>query len=238
MYGAIFLALEPGVRAAAEGVPGALSPEHGRWAPGRRANFFGPQFRDRVPSLLNGPGVTTIDGVPINPPHFNENKPLRDQAPVTNDVEGAIEIQRVMELHEWGQQSGQSPLPWVRHLREAPLPGLLPKSLLVLFATGDQNAVNPGTSAILRAGNLTDRTAHYRHDLAFAEDATIPKNPHFFLTSPMSPNALFRSIVQGVQRQIATFFASDGTMVIHPEPARFFEVPVVGPLPEGLNYIR
>jgi hypothetical protein len=238
MYGAIFLALEPGVRAAAEGVPGALSPEHGRWAPGRRANFFGPQFRDRVPSLLNGPGVTTIDGVPINPPHFNENKPLRDQAPVTNDVEGAIEIQRVMELHEWGQQSGQSPMPWVRHLREAPLPGLLPKSLLILFATGDQNAVNPGTSAILRAGNLTDRTAHYRHDLAFAEDATIVKNPHFFITSPMSPNALFRSITQGAQRQIAMFFASDGMVVVHPEPARFFEVPVVGPLPEGLNYIR
>jgi hypothetical protein len=110
--------------------------------------------------------------------------------------------------------------------------------LLILFATGDQNAVNPGTSAILRAGNLTDRTAHYRHDLAFAEDATIVKNPHFFITSPMSPNALFRSITQGAQRQIAMFFASDGMVVVHPEPARFFEVPVVGPLPEGLNYIR
>jgi len=238
MYGAIFLALEPGVRAAAEGVPGALSPEHGRWAPGRRANFFGPQFRDRVPSLLNAPGITIIDGVSINPPHFNENKPLRDQPPVTNDVEGAIEIQRVMELHEWGQQSGQSPLPWVRHLRETPLPGISFKSLLILFAKGDQNAVNPGTTAILRAGNLADRTVHYRHDLAFAEDATIPKNPHFFITSPTSPNALFRSITQGVQRQIATFFASDGMVVAHPEPARFFEAPVVGPLPEGLNYIR
>ena len=39
MYGAIFLALEPSIHAAAEGVPGALSPEHGRWAPDRRANF-------------------------------------------------------------------------------------------------------------------------------------------------------------------------------------------------------
>jgi hypothetical protein len=53
MYGAIFLALEPSVSAAAEGVPGALSPEHGRWAPGRRANFVGPGLRDRIPSLLN-----------------------------------------------------------------------------------------------------------------------------------------------------------------------------------------
>ena len=179
-----------------------------------------------------------IDGVAINPPHFNENKPLRDQPPVTNTLDGAIDIQNAMELHEWGQQSGQSPLPWARLLREAPLPGVLPKSLLIIFGRGDQNAINPGTSAILRAGNLADRTVHYRHDLAFAEDSRIPRNPHFFITSPTSANPLFRSIAQGVQRQIATFFASDGTLVVHPEPARFFEVPLVGPLPETLNYIR
>jgi hypothetical protein len=238
MYGAVFLALEPSIHVAAEGVPGAFSPEHGRWAPGRRANFFGPQLRDRVPSLLNAPGITTIDGVPINPPHFNENKPLRDQPPVTNTAEGAMDIQKAMELHEWGQQSGQSPVPWARFLREAPLPGLFPKSLLILFGRGDQIAINPGTSAILRAGNLADRAVHYRHDLAFAEDSTIPRNPHFFITSPTSPNALVRSIARGVQGQIATFFASDGAEVVHPEPARFFEVPVVGPLPEGLNYIH
>jgi hypothetical protein len=238
MYGAIFLALEPNIYAAVEGVPGGLSPEHGRWAPGRRANFFGPQLRDRIPSLLNAPGITMIDGVTINPPHFDENKPLRDQPPVTNTVNGATDIQNAMELHEWGQQSGQSPLPWAGLLREAPLPGVLPKSLLIIFGRGDQNAINPGTSAILRAGNLADRSVHYRHDLAFAEAPTVPKNPHFVITSPTSPNALFRSISQGVQRQIATFLASDGTLVVHPEPARFFEVPLVGPLPENLNYIR
>ena len=238
MFGAIFLALEPRISAAAEGVPGGLSPEHGRWAPGQRANIGG-QLRDRLPSLLNAPGITTIDGVAISPPHFNENKPLRDQPPVTNQIEGAIAIQDAMELREWGQQSGQSPLPWVRHLREAPLPGVFAKSLLILFPRGDQNSINPGTSAILRAGNLVDRTVHYRHDLAFAENPTIPRNPHTFLiVSPTNPNALFRSITQGVQRQIATFFASNGTVVVHPEPARFFEVPFVGPLPEGLNYIR
>ena len=96
----------------------------------------------------------------------------------------------------------------------------------------------PGDERDPACGKLADRTIHYRHDLAFAEDSTIPKNPHFFITSPTSPNALVRSIAQGVQFQIATFFASDGMVVVHPEPARFFEVPVVGPLPEGLNYIR
>ena len=238
MYGAIFLALEPSIYAAAEGVPGGLSPEHGRWAPGQRANI-GAQLRDRLPSLLNAPGITMIDGVAINPPHFNENKPLRDQPPVSNEIEGAIAIQDAMEVREWGQQSGQSPLPWVRHLREAPLPGVFAKSLLILFARGDQNSINPGTSAILRTGDLADRTVHYRHDLAFAENSTIPRNPHtFILVSPTSPNALFRSITQGVQRQIATFFASDGTVVVRPEPSRFFEAPVVVPLSENLNYIR
>jgi hypothetical protein len=238
MYGAIFLALEPSIYAAAAGVPAGMSPEHGRWAPGQRPGI-GAQLRDRLPSLLNTPGIMTIDGVPINPPYFNENKPLRDQPPVTNEIEGAMAIQEAMERREWGHQSGQSPVPWVRYLREAPLPGLSPKSLLILFARGDQNAINPGTSAILRAGNLADRTVHYRHDLAVAEDSTIPRNPHTFITvSPTSQNALLRSITQGVQRQIAAFFASDGTVVIHPEPARFFEVPVIGPLPEDLNYIR
>ena len=31
---------------------------------------------------------------------------------------------------------------------------------------------------------------------------------------------------------------SDGASVIHPEPARFFEVPVAGPLPEDLSFVR
>src|SRR5262249_49663227 len=39
------------------------------------------------------------------------------------------------------------------------------------------------------------------------------------------------------QEQIATFFASDGHMVIQPGPARFFETPIHGPLPENLGFI-
>lgn len=126
---------------------------------------------------------------------------------------------------------------WAVYLRENPLPGLYPKSVIYQFGKGDQNAVNPGTTAILRAGNLADRTLHYRHDLAFAEDPTIPKNPHNAVSLPTSPNLLFRSISRGLQDQIGIFFASDGTVIIRPEPSRFFEVPVEGPLPEGLNYI-
>src|SRR4029450_1969379 len=41
-----------------------------------------------------------------------------------------------------------------------------------------------------------------------------------------------------VQDQIGVFLASDGAIVIHPEPAQFFEVPISSPLPEELNFIR
>jgi hypothetical protein len=63
----------------------------------------------------------------------------------------------------------------------------------------------------------------------------LPINAHLFMVS--IGVAAFRDIALGAQAQIATFFASDGETVIHPEPARFFEVPIQGPLPENLNYI-
>ena len=230
IYGAVFLALEPNIYAAAAIYPGNASPEHGRWAPGMRANL-GQQLRDRVPSLLNAPGITMIDGVPINPPHFNENKPLRDQPPVINEIDGAMDIQKAMELAEWGRQGSPRSRGLAISARRR-LPGLWPKSLLFFFGKGDQNAINPGTSAILRAGNLADRRSTIDHDLAFTEDPTIPRNPHFLITGADRPNALFRSIVQGVQRQIAAFFASDGTVIIHPNLHASSMVPLVGPLPE------
>ncbi|HKG79154.1 MAG TPA: hypothetical protein VKA78_07040 [Pyrinomonadaceae bacterium] len=50
-------------------------------------------------------------------------------------------------------------------------------------------------------------------------------------------NAALRNIALEAQRQVAIFFASDGALIIQPEPARFFEAPMSSPLPEGLNYI-
>ncbi len=40
----------------------------------------------------------------------------------------------------------------------------------------------------------------------------------------------------GYLQQIAAIFASDGTEVIH-DPVCFFDVPILGPLPEDLNFI-
>ena len=65
----------------------------------------------------------------------------------------------------------------------------------------------------------------------------MPKNPHPFLIAVDSSNPLVRAAALGAESQIAVFFASGGNEVIHPEPSRLFEVPIQGPLPEGLNFI-
>ncbi len=237
MIGTIFMALDPSVPVGvAAAVPGVI-PEHARWQPNRRP-LIGLSLQARTPSLINAPGLMEIDGVAVAGPYFNENKPLRNQPPVINTVDGAVAIQHALELSEMASQAGLSPAVWARYLREAPLPGVHPKSVMYEFATGDQQAVNPGTTAVIRAGNLADRTLYYRHDFASAQDPTMPKNPHMFAGSPTSPNALFRSISRAVQDQIGTFLASGGTVIIHPEPAYFFEVPITSSLPETLNFIR
>jgi hypothetical protein len=239
MIGTIFLALEPSVPVGVAAACPGVMPEHARWQPNRRSQI-GSALQSRTPSLINSPGLTEIDGVLVDGPHFNENKPLRDQPAVINTIPGAIDIQNALEFSEMVSESGLTPVMWARHLREEPLPGLYPKSVIYQFATGDQQAVNPGTTALILAGNLADRTLYYRHDLAFAQDPspTMPKNPHLFAGSPTAPDALFSEISRGAQDQIGAFLASDGTVVIHPEPAQFFEVPISSPLPEDLNFIR
>jgi hypothetical protein len=87
-------------------------------------------------------------------------------------------IQHAFEMHEWGQQAAQTTHTWAIHLQDKTLAGLGPRPVVVIFGRGDQQAINPGTSALLRTGNLLASTIHYRHDLAYAEDPTVQKNPH------------------------------------------------------------
>ena len=173
----------------------------------------------------------------MNGPHVNENLPLRDglpltvrladgtsqiiQSPVTNPVAGAMAIQEALENREWAHVLGD-PVAYEPHLRKDPLAGAPAKSVLVQFARGDQNVTNPRTTALLRAGDLADRATLYRHDRAFAANPALPKNPHQFLITVGVPAV--RPLALGYQAQIAAFLASDGTAVIHPEPAPFFEV--------------
>jgi dienelactone hydrolase len=250
MYGATFLAVEPDVHAGVLNVPGGPRTS-------RRLNnsndrpLLGSFLAARTPSLINARGVTQIEGVPIaGATRFNENMPLRNgvpltltledgttqviQSPVINDVSGAIAIQEYLERAEWVMQSADA-VAWAPHLRKAPLPGIQIKPVILQFARADQSVPNPATTAMVRAGDLADRTMLYRHDLAYAEHPTLPKNPHgFMFGAPIG----FVEIGLSVQRQIAAFFASGGTVIIHPEPARFFELPISSPLPEDLGYIR
>ena len=248
--GTVLLAVEPHVHA------GVLNVAGGSLIEVLRLNGFirpliGSWLASRTPSLLNTPGVTQIDGVNLSTPHFFENMPLRDglplsvsladntgrqiQSPVTNDVDGAMAIQQLFEHREWAGLAGDA-LAYAAHIRRAPLRGVPAKAVIIQWAKGDQGAPNPTTSALLRAGDLADRATFLRNDLLFAANPAVRKDPHVFLTRS-TPGLPDQPIALGAQQQIATFFASDGTVVIHPEPVQFFEVPIVLPLPEDFNFI-
>jgi pimeloyl-ACP methyl ester carboxylesterase len=239
IQGAAFAAIEPSVRAAVLNSPGAGGDlELGRLSPlpvGRQT--VGALLQSRVPSLLNSPGVTSLGGVGVAPPFFNENIPLRGQLSVINTVVGAMEIQEVIENTEWVRQS-VNPAAYAPHLRRDPLAGVPAKPLIIQFARGDRNITNPKATEILRAGDLADRATLFRTDLAFALNPTLLVNyPHRFMSSIDAPVQVAVDVALGAQEQIASFFASDGQLIIRPEPAQFFEVPIALPLPEDFFFL-
>jgi hypothetical protein len=233
MYGTLFLAVEPSVHAGVPNVAGGSFIDNARLSPVSRP-VMGAALATRVPSLINIGGI-----------QFNENMPLRDQPPVINTVPGAIAIQELFERVEWIQQAGD-PVAYSPHLCKQPLEGVPAKPVIIQFAKGDQQLPNPTSTALIRAGDLADRATYCRHDLAFADPVRnptgveVPKDPHVFLVFNSSP-AIFPAVGDvgaGAREQIAEFFASDGETIIDPDGADpLFEVPIIGPLPEELNFI-
>jgi hypothetical protein len=119
-------------------------------------------------------------------------------------------------------------------LRKQPLRDTGPPPVIIQFAKGDQTVPNPTATAIFRAGELTDRSTYFRNDIPIATIPGAPVNPHAFLTNITASTA---TLAIAAQEQIATFFESDGTLVIDPDGAGpYFEVPIKGPLPEVLNF--
>jgi hypothetical protein len=88
---------------------------------------------------------------------------------------------------------------------------------------------------ILRAGRFADRAHYYRHDLNVG-DPGLMNYPHLYLYTVQSPPN-FARVALGAQRQIATFFASDGKTVIHPEPRELWEWPIATPLLADLYFL-
>jgi hypothetical protein len=230
IYGTKFLGIEPNLKAGVPNVPGGSITEVARLGAFRFLTAIA--LGTRTPQLLNL--APTGAPFPFNLA-FNENMPLRDLAPVVNNVPGATAIAQVLDRFEWVQQSG-NPVSYAPLIRKSPLLGSAAKPVIIQFAKGDVTVPNPTTSAILRAGALQDRATYFRNDLANALNPLVPKNPHTFLTN-IGATATVSYAVQA-QSQIAAFFASNGALTIDPDgPGQFFEVPIALPLPESTNFI-
>jgi hypothetical protein len=222
IYGAIFLGIEPDVRVGAPNVPGGSVADAARLSPNFQP-LLGSILATRVPSLINMGGIT-----------FNDNLPLRNQPPVTNTVTGAIAIQNFEDVTNWLGQPGD-PVAWAPFIRKSPLGGASAKNVIIQFARGDMTVPNPTTTALIRSGDLADRTTLFRNDLAFALGVGFGKNPHTFLTNLSGAPA---QAAVAAQTQIALFFASDGALTVDPDGAGpLFETPIGIPLPEDLAFI-
>jgi hypothetical protein len=222
-YGTALLAVEPDVRAGVQSAPGGPTVEVSRLSPLFRAQV-GTALAARVPSLINLGGHA-----------FDENMPLRDEAPRVNAVPGALAIQEVLEHTEWVSQSG-NPVAYAPHLRAQPLDGVDARRVIVQLSRGDQAVPNPTSTAILRAGDLADRATYFRNDLVVPARPGAPRNGHAFLTNLANPAVA--DLALAAQLQVATFFQTEGAVVIDPDgPGPFFEVPIGGPLPETPGFI-
>jgi hypothetical protein len=202
----------------------------------------GPYFNENMPLRDGVPLKVTVRQPAPGGGTIDVDRVI--QSPVTNDVPGAMAIQEAFDNWDWVTQPG-NPVAYAPYLRKDPLPGVPTKSILVQFAKGDQYLVNPTATAFLRAGDLADRATYYRYDLAFPGQPTnvppapgVAGYPHTFAGLITDLNPTIKAVALAAQQQMATFFASDGTDTIQPPgvPVAYFEVPIQGPLPEGLNY--
>ncbi len=232
IYGTILLGTEPSLKAGVPNVPGGSITEIARYSLSFRV-LTAIALVGRAPSLINLPPTPGVP-FPFNL-NFNENMPLRDLPTVLNTVPGALDIAAFIDRSQWVTQAG-NPVSYAALIRKQPLHGHAAKPVIIQFAKGDVTVPNPTTSAIIRAGGLADRATYFRNDLAYANNAAVGKNPHTFLTN--IGNAAGVGYALAAQAQIAAFFASHGTLVIDPDGVGpYFEVPLVGALPEGTNFI-
>ncbi len=234
-YGVMFLTMEPAVRAGAitfGGYPRTDSFRLGA-SRGTQAAFL----QQRVPSLLNGQGITQIGGLTLAAPYFNDNKPMRNVPPVINDVAGAMEIQEVFARQLWSGQPGD-PGVYVSHLQKKPLDGMGERAVLVQIAKGDLTVPMYAGMALVRAGGLEKSTTYSRFDLVYEKNPGLPlRNSHQIHLQIGSTFAVLDAVARGLQEQVATFFASNGTRIAQAEPAEYFETPIKLPMADHIEYI-
>ena len=231
VYGTMLMGVERSIVAGVPNVAGGNLVEATRL--GSLRILRSTSLAGRTPSLINLPPLPGVPA-PANL-QFDENMPLRDEATLVKHVPGAMAIAAAFERSEWTQQAGVAAA-YAPLIRKRPLPGQAAKPVIFQVAKGDKTMPNPTSSLILRAGDLADRVTWFRNDLAYAANPALPKDPHGFM--PNITSAANRPYAIAAQRQIAEFLSSGGTRTIDPDGAQgMFETPLVGPLPEGLNYI-
>jgi hypothetical protein len=230
IYGTMFNAVEPSLRAAVLNVGGGSVADIVRWSPG---------FSSVAAAIL------TSQNPPLLPPGtpFADNFPYRDQ-PVSINGPGNSETQYYMELIDWLNNPGD-PITFAPHLARSTLAGVAAKPVLFQIARADRTMPNPASSDLIRAAG-TGTTWLYRHDLAQAAfPGALPDDPHSYLAlflgtsgSTVSlPSLQALLIGLSTQSQVAGFLSSDGTTVpdmnqIFPGP--YFEIP--SSLPNDLGY--
>jgi hypothetical protein len=213
-------------------VPFSAQSEVRRLQPGGRP-ALGRELGSQIPSLVNSAyGITSVGGITVASPLFNENIPFRDEDPLVENIPGARLIRRYLDRFRWRMQ-GAEPTAFIARLRREPPHGVSARPTVLWMARADQSSPNPTTSELIRAGDLQDRTVYYRHDLFYAANPVGNlKNPHtiYRLQGPV-----MQPITVAIQEQLSQFFESDGALMNQTSP--YFEVPMQSPLPEDLDYI-
>jgi dienelactone hydrolase len=233
IYGTMFLAIEPDVRVGVPNVPGGPAIEIIRLSPFFRDNLFAAGVALR--GLANNPGGATPGD------QILENIPLRNEPARINQVPGAMALQDYIDRSHWAAEVGD-PVSYAPHVRKSPLAGMAAKAVIIQFGKGDQIVPNPTQTALVRAGDLADRVTYLRTDLFYAAQ---PRPLPAAISPPLYPHTLLNTFTQAgaaavaleAQAQIATFFATDGSVTIDPDGAGpLFETPIVT-LPETLNFL-
>ena len=211
MYGTVFTALEPTVRAAMLNVGGGSTVDIARWSPSYR-DLAIEMLATRTPELLN------------RRDSFDEDYVQSGQPPHVVRTAGAMPIQNVFENLEWLSMQGD-PMAFAPHLSLEPLTGTAARPVLWQFARADRTMPNPATANLIKAAGGLSSTWEYRHDLARAKAPDLPLNPHAYLALFVSldgsgtipiPGLDGLSITLDAQQQMAGFFAADGTAIPNP----------------------
>jgi hypothetical protein len=197
IYGTLLMAVDPLVRMGVLNVAGGPIVEIARQSPVFRGLVMN-QLRQRRPPLTNGES------------DFTESLPLPGEPPVRAPAPGALDIQAYFDRAEWLAQSA-NPVAFAPYLRQAPLPGVGARPVLLQWAVGDQTVPNPTTAALLGAGLLQPVSSLYRHDVLGAGLSDRFRNPHGFLTWTGFPEVY--AIGRAAQEQVARFFLSGGRQI-------------------------